>query len=76
MSETVLMTERGQITLPLKVRKKYALNKGTPLMIDETKDGLLLRKASMIPIRHYSEEDIRSFVEEDKILPRDKKWLK
>lgn len=76
MSVTVLISARGQITLPLGIRKKYSLEKDTPLIIDETGEGLLLRKASMVPIRQYTDEEIQSFLKEDPIREKDKKWLK
>jgi len=75
MAQTVLVSERGQITLPTGVRKKYALTKDTPLILEDTGQGILLRKASMIPLKVYSGEEIQDWVKEDKILPRDKKWL-
>lgn len=75
MAQTVLVSERGQITLPTGVRKKYALTKDTPLILEDTGQGILLRKASMIPLKVYSNEEIQDWVTEDKILPKDKKWL-
>ena len=76
MLETVLISERGQITLPASLRKKYSLDKNTPVILEETTKGLLLRKVSLIPTRHYSDAEISEWQSEDKVLPRDKKWLK
>ena len=76
MSETVLISERGQITLPVSIRKKYSLDKNTPVILEETPKGLLLRKASLIPIHQYSDAEVNEWLGEDKVLPRDKKWLK
>lgn len=75
--DTVFLSERGQITLPASVRKKYSLEKNTPLVLEETKNGLLLHKADVVPLRHYTDEEIGKWIKEDKLLPRDeKKWLK
>ena len=76
MAQTVLVSERGQITLPTAIRKKYALTKDTPLILEDTEQGLLLRKASMIPLKVYSDEEVEKWVREDEILPKDRKWLK
>ena len=76
MAATLLISERGQVTLPAKIRKKYALKKNTPLVLEETKRGLLLRKASVVPLHPYSEGELQNWLKADKILPRDKKWLK
>lgn len=76
MAETVLVSERGQITLPTAIRKKYAIQKDTPLLLEDTGEGILLRRVSMIPLKVYNDEEIRQWMREDKILPQDKKWLK
>ncbi|HCU25220.1 MAG TPA: hypothetical protein DF383_09390, partial [Deltaproteobacteria bacterium] len=68
--------ERGQITLPAMMRKKYSMDSSTPLIAEETPEGILLRKANLIPMKTYSEGEIQEWKKQDKILPRDKKWLK
>ena len=42
MSEKVKVGIRGQVVIPKKLRKKYNIEEGVILEIDETKDGLLL----------------------------------
>lgn len=39
------MTRRGQTTIPSKLRKKYGIEDGTVLEIEDTGKGLLLKKA-------------------------------
>ncbi|OFX16938.1 hypothetical protein A3K71_03370 [archaeon RBG_16_50_20] len=43
--ETVTVTRRGQTTIPSKLRKKYGIEDGTVLEIEDTGKGLLLKKA-------------------------------
>lgn len=43
--ETVTVTRRGQTTIPSRLRKKYGIEEGTVLEIEDTGKGLLLRKA-------------------------------
>jgi len=43
MSETVKVGMRGQVVIPKKLRKKYNIEKGIIIEIDETKEGLLLK---------------------------------
>ncbi|MBI2336676.1 MAG: AbrB/MazE/SpoVT family DNA-binding domain-containing protein [Deltaproteobacteria bacterium] len=76
MSTPVIVSERGQITLPASIRKKYAIDQNTPLIIEETSQGVLLKKANLIPLKTYSDSEIANWEEADKILPKDKKWLK
>jgi AbrB family looped-hinge helix DNA binding protein len=43
MSEKVKVGMHGQVIIPKKLRKKYHIQSGTTLEIDETEDGLLLK---------------------------------
>jgi len=43
--ETVTVTRRGQTTIPSRLRKKYGIEEGTVLEIEDTGKGLFLRKA-------------------------------
>ena len=43
MSEKVKVGLRGQVVIPKKLRKKYNIEEGIIIEIDETKEGLLLK---------------------------------
>ena len=43
MSEKVKVGMRGQVVIPKKLRKKYNIEKGIIIQIDETNEGLLLK---------------------------------
>jgi len=43
MSEKVKVGMRGQVVIPKKLRKKFNIENGIILEIDETKEGLLLK---------------------------------
>jgi AbrB family looped-hinge helix DNA binding protein len=41
---TVTVTRRGQTTIPAEFRKKYGIEEGTTMEIQDTGEGLLLKK--------------------------------
>ena len=43
MSYEVLVTRKGQITIPAKLRKKYRIQEGSRLKVIDTGDGILLK---------------------------------
>ena len=43
MTEKVKVGMRGQVVIPRRLRKKFNMETGVILEIDETKDGLLLK---------------------------------
>ncbi len=76
MSHTLLISGRGQVTLPVSIRKKYSLDENTPIILEETHDGILLKRAHLIPVKTYTDKEVEGWVDEDTLEARDKKWLK
>lgn len=46
MTEEVVVTRKGQTTVPVKLRKKYGIYEGTRLQVEDTGNGILLRKTT------------------------------
>ena len=42
------MTAKGQVTIPLNIRKKFGLKKGDELLFIETEEGIILKTANEI----------------------------
>lgn len=43
MEDEVIVTRKGQTTIPIKLREKYNIEEGTRLQVLDTNDGILLR---------------------------------
>ena len=43
MEDEVIVTRKGQTTIPVKLRTKYKIEEGTRLQVLDTKDGILFR---------------------------------
>jgi AbrB family looped-hinge helix DNA binding protein len=48
MSLYVRVQEKGQVTIPTKLRRKLNIKKGDTVMMIETKDGLLIKPAEIV----------------------------
>ena len=48
MALYVRVQEKGQVTIPTKLRKKLNIKKGDTVMVVETKDGLLIKLAEVV----------------------------
>ena len=46
--EVVLVTRKGQITIPVAKRKKYGIREGMRVLVGESSDGILIKP--IIPI--------------------------
>ena len=75
MKENTIISERGQITLPSKLRKKLGLESGSVVTIEERKGELIIRPASVIEIDIYSDEEIKRWTEEDTLTAKEKKAI-
>jgi AbrB family looped-hinge helix DNA binding protein len=42
------LTSKGQLTIPAQSRRKYGLDEGTVVIIEDTDEGLLLKRAADI----------------------------
>ena len=77
MKTTVIVTSRGVITLPAKLRQALGLKADDILIAETTPDGLLLRPSVTLPLEIYSDARAREFDEGEaelkKLLDRKKK---
>ena len=48
MAEYVRVQEKGQVTIPNKIRKKLNLKKGDMVMFVETENGVLIKPAEIL----------------------------
>ena len=61
--QTVLVGKRGTIVIPAKTRKRYRLDEGSPVLIEEREDGILMRPAATTPVdvEIYTPERLAEF---------------
>jgi len=61
--QTVLIGKRGTIVIPARLRKRYRLDEGSPMLIEEREDGILMRPAVTTPVEVeiYTPERLAEF---------------
>ena len=67
MSDTLIVSERGQITLPASIRKKYGIKGGSALIIEERNNELLLKPAAVMELDIYSDSQIADWDKADQL---------
>lgn len=65
MINKIVIGQRGVLTLPAKLRKRYGMQQDDELIVEETAQGLLLRPCVSMPIEFYTEDRIAEFTEDD-----------
>ena len=77
--ETLIVGERGQITIPSNLRKKYNIKSKQPVILEERNGELVIKPAYAIPLkklkqvaRTFDDDFVKELIEED-VLKKDEK---
>jgi AbrB family looped-hinge helix DNA binding protein len=73
---SLVVSKRGQITLPSEVRRKYGIGDGGVVTLEERPGELVLRPATVVEFEMYSDEDIARWDEEDELSEPEKSEIK
>ena len=61
--QSINMGKRGTVVIPSKMRKRYKLDEGSTMLIEEREDGILMRPAVTTPVEVeiYTPERLAEF---------------
>ena len=65
MVATLKISERGTVTLPKALRKRFAIKADELLIAEATEEGILLKPAVAYPIEIYTDKRIAEFEQAD-----------
>ena len=66
MKSTLVVSERGQITLPAPFWKRMGIKNGGVVKVEERGGRITLSPAAVVDIEIYSDEDIKRWAEKDR----------
>lgn len=72
----VVVSPRGQITLPKSLRARLRLLPGSVLLLHEEGGRLVLDPAAVTPVAHYSDAEIERLVTADRLAPAERAALR
>ena len=67
MRESVMISNRGQITLPAVIRKRLGIKPGGMVVLEERNGEVVLRPAVVVGIETYTDADIAWWDKEDRL---------
>lgn len=76
MANTLLVSERGQITLPAAVRKRFGLKGGGALILEERNNELVLKPAEVMEIEIYDDDQIAKWDDDDRLTEIERKRIR
>jgi len=65
MNETLVVSSRGQITLPASLRKRLGIKGGDVVILEDRGDEIVLKTGVVLEIQHYTDEQIAQWDSED-----------
>lgn len=68
----LIVSPRGQITLPKPVRARLRLTPGSVLLLREEGGRLVLDPAAVTPVQHYSDQEIERLLAADRVTARER----
>jgi len=75
MRETLIVSGRGQITLPAGMRKHLGIAPGSAVIVEERDGELLLKPAAVLEIETYSDARIAAWDKEDVLTAAERKRI-
>jgi antitoxin PrlF len=73
MRQTLIVSNRGQLTLPTNLRKRFGIKNGGPIILEERDNELALKPAMVLEVEMYSDTQIAEWDEEDRLEDGEKK---
>lgn len=74
MKHTILVSNRGQLTLPTNLRKRFGIKDGGPIILEERENELALKPAMILEVEMYSDAQIAEWAKSD-YLDRSEKQI-
>jgi len=75
MRQNLLVSSRGQITLPSSVRKRLGIQSGGIVILEERDNVVVLRPAAVVEIETFPDEEIAQWDKEDRFEPAERNAL-
>jgi AbrB family looped-hinge helix DNA binding protein len=65
MTETLVVSSRGQVTLPAALRKRLGISPGDVLIVEDRNGELVFKPAAVFEIERFTDEQIAEWDRED-----------
>lgn len=63
--ETAIVGERGQVTIPKKLRDLIGIKSKSPVVFEIREDGIMIKPAVTVAVREFSDEFIKGLTKKD-----------
>ena len=75
MSETLIVSNRGQITLPAATRKRLGIEGGDIVILEDRGNEIVLKPGVVLEVEVYSDEQVAAWDAADKLDEAERKRI-
>ena len=75
MQQTLIVSSRGQLTLPSSLRKRLGLRNGGAVIMEERNNEVVIKPAAVLEIEMYSDDQIAVWDDDDRLSPEERSNL-
>lgn len=72
MQQTLIVSNRGQLTLPANLRKRFGIRNGGAVILEDRDNEIVIKPAAVLEIEMYSDAQVAAWDEEDQFTPNDR----
>jgi AbrB family looped-hinge helix DNA binding protein len=65
MRQTLIVSNRGQLTLPANLRKRFGIKNGGAIILEERDNELVLKPAMVLEVEMYNDAQVSAWDEAD-----------
>jgi AbrB family looped-hinge helix DNA binding protein len=67
MKQTLIVSNRGQLTLPANLRKRFGIKEGGAVILEERENELVLKPALVLEVDMYTDDQVAAWDEADQL---------
>ena len=67
MKQTLIVSNRGQLTLPANLRKRFGIKNGGAVILEERDNELILKPAMVLELEMYTDAQVSAWDEADRL---------
>jgi len=76
MGDAARVGRRGVVVIPARLRKKFGMQEGSSVLVEEGSGGVLIRPAVTIPVEIYTPERKAEFLLNSAVTKRGYRWAR
>jgi len=67
MKQTLIVSNRGQLTLPANLRRRFGIKNGGAVILEERDNELVLKPAMVLELEMYTDAQVSAWDEADRL---------